>query len=259
LGFVPTMGALHEGHAELVRQAAAECPTVIVSIYVNPTQFGPGEDFACYPRTEDDDLALLESVGASVVFLPSDIEMYPGHETKVCVKGAAIGFEGDQRPGHFDGVATVVAKLFLMTGCDIAYFGLKDLQQCAVVRQVVRDLCFAVTLRFIETVRDETGLALSSRNRYLSVEQRSLAASLFQVLIQTGRAMLTGTSVLEACEFGKRTLRGLGFEPEYLDLVNPETMLKLDEPVLDARLVVAARLSGVRLIDNMALRSVQSA
>lgn len=253
------MGALHKGHAELVQRAVADCPTVVVSIYVNPTQFGPNEDFASYPRSKDDDLALLDAVRASIAFLPSDSEMYPGHETKICVEGAARGFEGDLRPGHFDGVATVVAKLFLMTGCDIAYFGLKDLQQCAVVRQIARDLCFDVSLRFVETVREETGLALSSRNQYLSSEQRLLAASLYRVLNETGRAVLFGTSVLEACEIGKANLRGLGFEPEYLDLVNPETMLKLDQPHRDARLVVAARLSGVRLIDNMALNSVKSA
>jgi pantoate--beta-alanine ligase len=243
----------------LVERAVSECPTVVVSIYVNPAQFGPGEDFEAYPRQEAEDLALLEPTGAAVAFLPGDPEMRPAGGTGVKAGSAATGWEGDHRPGHFDGVATVVTKLFVLSGCDAAYFGLKDLQQCAVVRQLVRDLGFSIDLKFVETVRSATGLALSSRNRYLDQGQQERAAGLYRELTRAASAILTGTSVLDACRGAQDSLQKLGFELDYLALVDPDSMFRIEEPRPGARLVAAARLSGVRLIDNVGLDFVSSA
>ena len=185
ISFVPTMGALHEGHLSLVRLARREAPFVVVSIFVNPLQFAPGEDLARYPRREADDLAALEREGVDVVYLPRPEDLYPpGFSTAVEVGGVSEGGEGGARPGHFRGVATVVAKLFLQVAPDVAVFGQKDLQQVAVIRRMVRDLDFPLRLVVGETVREPDGLAMSSRNAYLSPEERALAAALPRALFE---------------------------------------------------------------------------
>jgi pantoate--beta-alanine ligase len=182
VGFVPTMGALHEGHAALVRKALAECDTCVLSIFVNPLQFGPKEDFDRYPRPLETDLSLAKGWGVHWAFVPDVQEMYSGRETTIRVAGLSEMWEGADRPGHFEGVATIVAKLFHLAAPDIAYFGLKDYQQCAVIRRMVNDLNFRLDLSFVETVRESDGLALSSRNAYLDSEERRVAPLLFQAL-----------------------------------------------------------------------------
>jgi pantoate--beta-alanine ligase len=248
---VPTMGALHEGHAALVRAAREECGFVVVSIFVNPTQFGPAEDFARYPRDEAGDLALVESLGADAVFLPSVEEVYPGGGTAVRAGKAAERWEGERRPGHFDGVATVVAALFHMVGPCTAYFGLKDLQQCAVVSSLVRDLHMPVRLRWLETVREPSGLAFSSRNRYLAEGDRAEAAALYECLLAAAARARAGDPLGVVVAESEAWLRSRGFAVEYLALVEPSSMEPLNALTLTARWVVAATFRGVRLIDNV--------
>ncbi len=182
VGFVPTMGALHEGHLSLMRQAKAECGFCVASIFVNPTQFGPNEDFNKYPRDEARDFELAESAGVDAVFCPTVEEVYSGSCTTVRVSGVADRWEGPLRPGHFEGVATVVHKLFGMVRPQVAYFGLKDFQQCRVIAKMVSDLYLPVELVFCETIREPDGLAMSSRNRYLSPEERVIAPKIYEVL-----------------------------------------------------------------------------
>ncbi|MCW5937855.1 MAG: pantoate--beta-alanine ligase [Fimbriimonadaceae bacterium] len=219
---------------------------------MNPTQFGPGEDFDAYPRTFEEDLALLEEAGATAVFAPTAEDFYPYQTTKVLVEDVSEGFEGSARPTHFAGVSTVVAKLFLTSTPDRAYFGLKDLQQCAVVRRMVRDLGFGLKLSFVETVREPTGLALSSRNRYLSPENRILAAQMYITMHALAtRLAAQGTLDSQAVVDAKSLLTERGFEVEYLAVVDPLSMKEPAELAPDARIVCAARYAGVRLIDNV--------
>lgn len=247
------MGALHQGHASLLSQCREECAVSVLSIFVNPLQFGPTEDLTKYPRTLDSDLALAEREGVDVVYVPLAAHLTERQTTTVHVTGVSELFEGERRPGHFEGVATIVCKLMNIVVPDMAYFGLKDLQQCAVIRRMVEDLDMTVKLRFCETVREESGLALSSRNAYLSPDERQRASKLYETLVWCVNRIASGSHVGSVLVAGGNTLREAGFETEYLNLVDPSTMTPLDQYQTGGRLTVAARYCGVRLIDNVEL------
>jgi pantoate--beta-alanine ligase len=253
VGLVPTMGALHRGHLALVAAARRDCPRVVASLFVNPKQFGPREDFAAYPRDEAADLAKFREGGVDLVFAPTVGEMYPGgFATAVQVAGLGDAMEGAHRHGHFDGVATVVSKLLLQCLPDIAYFGEKDYQQLMVVRRMARDLDIPVRIEGVPTVREPDGLALSSRNVYLSPEERQVAPLLHRVLHDTAIAIAAAPdTVIANIEKGLAVLRQAGFMPDYLemrDAADLSPMTALDRP---ARLLAAARLGRTRLIDNI--------
>jgi pantoate--beta-alanine ligase len=256
LGLVPTMGALHAGHIALVRAARAQCDVVAASIFVNPKQFGPTEDFSKYPRTFERDCALLEAEGVALVFAPHPEEMYPtGASTFVEVEGVGDRLDGASRPGHFRGVATVVAKLFHIVGPDKAFFGQKDAAQVAVLRSMVRDLNLDLELVVCPTVREPDGLALSSRNRYLSVEERARALVLSTALNVISATYRAGhKSVAPLLEAGRSVLAA---EPEvridYLEIVSADTLLPMTEAVPGALVAVAAYVGSTRLIDNTIL------
>ena len=256
LALVPTMGALHTGHIALVRAARAQCDVVAASIFVNPTQFGPNEDFSKYPRTFEKDCALLEAEGVALLFAPQSEEMYPkGASTFVEVEGVGDRLDGRSRPGHFRGVATVVAKLFHIVGPHKAFFGQKDAAQVAVLRSMVRDLNFPLDLVVCPTVREPDGLALSSRNRYLSAEERGRALVLSRALNVIAAAYGAGQKdVARLLEAGHSVL---ATEPDvridYLEIVNADTLLPLTEAVPGALVAVAAYLGATRLIDNTLL------
>ena len=254
VGFVPTMGYLHEGHLALVRRARAENPFVAVSIFVNPLQFGPGEDYDRYPRDEARDLAMLEAEGVDLVFLPTPEALYPeGFSTHVEVTGPLTErFEGAHRPGHFRGVTTVVAKLFHLFHPDRAYFGEKDFQQLAVIRRMVRDLNFPLEVVGVPTVREPDGLALSSRNVYLTPEHRREAPKLYRALLAAREAARSGRSVAEAEAAAKAILDTIpDFALDYFAIVHPGTFASLEDWVPGARALVAGRFPEVRLIDNL--------
>lgn len=256
LGLVPTMGYLHEGHLALVRRARAENDHVAVSIFVNPTQFGPGEDYATYPRDPERDLALLRQEGVAAVFLPSVEEMYPaGFSTAVEVGGVTERLEGAARPGHFRGVATVVAKLLNQFQPDRAYFGQKDAQQVVVVRRMVRDLDIPVTIVVVPTVRDADGLALSSRNVYLAPEERRAALALSRGLFAAAAAHAAGERDAERLRALVRAHLAAEplVRPEYVSLADAETLAELAVVDRPALLSLAARVGRVRLIDNVVL------
>ena len=256
LGLVPTMGALHAGHLSLVRAAKESCDAVAVSIFVNPTQFGPKEDFASYPRVFEQDCQTLQAAGVDVVFAPSVEEMYPpGASTFVEVEGLSDRLDGASRPGHFRGVATVVAKLFHIFAPDVAFFGQKDAAQVAVLRRMVRDLRFAVELKVCPTMREPDGLAMSSRNRNLSEGERRQALVLYRALSAVekrfqGGEVDSGKLIGEAQRILKEEP---GVQVEYFRVVDPETL----EDVADVRprslVAVAARVGATRLIDNLLL------
>ena len=232
VGLVPTMGALHAGHRALLRRARAECEEVVMSLFVNPAQFGPNDDFERYPRDEARDRAIAAEEGVDRVFAPTVAEMYPdGFATTVSVGGLGAIFEGAHRPGHFDGVATVVAKLFNIVRPDAAYFGQKDAQQLAVIRRMAADLALGVEIRAVETVREDDGLALSSRNAYLSPEERRRAASLHRALVARDPGLVEG-------------------DVDYLAVVDADTFAKA-EPRPGALVIGAARFGSTRLIDNI--------
>ncbi|MEQ1824078.1 MAG: pantoate--beta-alanine ligase [Fimbriimonadaceae bacterium] len=249
VGFVPTMGALHEGHVSLMRRAKLECGFCVASIFVNPTQFGPNEDFNKYPRDEARDFELAKSAGVDAVFCPSVESVYNGSTTTVRVGGVTDLWEGPLRPGHFEGVATVVHKLFGMVRPTIAYFGLKDFQQCCVIAKMVSDLYLPIELVFCETVREPDGLAMSSRNRYLSQEERALAPRIYAVLNQVSGST---SGLSEALLEGRTALQNIGFRVEYLAAVNT-VMQPIETREPNSRLIVAAWLGTTRLIDNIAL------
>ena len=256
VGLVPTMGALHAGHLALVAAAHAQCERVVASLFVNPKQFGPSEDFAAYPRNEAADLAKFRDCGVDLVFMPGVEEMYPlGFATTVHITGIADELEGGHRPGHFDGVSTVVAKLLLQTLPYAAFFGEKDYQQLTLVRRLVRDLDIPVRIEGVPTVREPDGLALSSRNVYLSPEERRTAPTLHRVLQDTADAIIgQPDAVAINLQKGVAALRNAGFEPDYLalrDVTDFSAMTQLDRP---ARLLAAARLGRTRLIDNIPVR-----
>ena len=255
VSFVPTMGALHEGHLSLVRLARRECPYVVVSIFVNPLQFGPGEDLARYPHREAEDLAALEREGVDVVYLPEAGDLYPaGFSTAVEVGGVTEGGEGAVRPGHFRGVATVVAKLFLQVAPDVAVFGQKDLQQLAVVRRMIRDLDFPIRLVVGETVREPDGLAMSSRNAYLSPEERQLAAAFPRALAEAQDDVRRGERDAEALTRAVRhRLTGAGLAVDYVDVIDPDTMSAVGDAAPGSSLAAAVRVGKTRLIDNVRL------
>ncbi|MDA5193096.1 pantoate--beta-alanine ligase [Govanella unica] len=254
VALVPTMGALHDGHLSLVRQAQTLADHVVVSIFVNPKQFGPKEDFGSYPRQEQADAAKLASVQCDVLFAPSVDEMYPaGFATNISVSGVTEGLCGAARPGHFDGVATVVTKLLLQCLPDVAIFGEKDYQQLATIRRFVRDLDIPVEILGGPTLREQDGLALSSRNAYLSTEERSIAAAL-PAMLKTLIAKLAdkNADLATLITDGKAALLKAGFSSvEYLELRDAETLAPLNRPDRPARILVAARLGKTRLIDNM--------
>lgn len=254
LGFVPTMGALHRGHLALVAEARRGAEAVAVSIFVNPLQFGPNEDLARYPRDEAGDLALLRAAGCDLVWLPPVEAMYPpGAATVIEVGGPSEGFEGTARPGHFRGVATVCAKLFHQTGADLAVFGEKDWQQLQVVRRMVADLDLPIRIIGHPTVREEDGLAFSSRNQRLSPAERALAPMLARCMRQAIAAMSGGAAPEATLAEAQEELQRAGFRPDYLALVEPETLRPWPAGRGgEARLLAAAGLGTVRLLDNMA-------
>jgi pantoate--beta-alanine ligase len=253
VAFVPTMGALHDGHLSLVKAGLAEADRVLVSIFVNPTQFGPNEDFAAYPRTEEADVAKLRSAGANAVYAPSVEEMYPqGASTSVHVAGVSDGLCGTFRPGHFDGVATVVSKLLNQAQPDVALFGEKDFQQLQVIRRLVRDLDLPVVIRGVATLREADGLAMSSRNAYLSPIERATAPALHRVLSDAAARLKGGAEAAPVLREGIEAIIEAGFgSVDYLELRAAEDLAPLGRLDRPARLIVAARLGRARLIDNI--------
>jgi pantoate--beta-alanine ligase len=254
IGLVPTMGSLHEGHLSLIRRARGACDKVVVTLFVNPTQFGESADLAAYPRDEARDAALAAEAGADILFTPSPAEVYPrGFATTVAVDEVSARLEGAHRGGaHFAGVATVVAKLLNMAQPDVAFFGQKDAQQVAVIRRLVRDLDFPVRIEVGATVRDADGLALSSRNARLRGDERARALALRRGLQAVRACHAAGErDAIVLAAIGRAAMAELGVEPEYLELVTPDTFVPVasvgDEQVLVA---VAARVGDVRLIDN---------
>ena len=288
VGLVPTMGALHEGHLALVAAARRDCRSVVASIFINPTQFAPTEDLSRYPRDEAGDLDLLRGAGCALAWLPGVTVMYPpGDATAIVPAGPALGWEGAQRPGHFRGVATVVAKLFGQVGPQRAYFGEKDWQQLRVVHRMVADLHLPVEVVGVATRRDADGLALSSRNRFLSEAERAVAPLLSATLREAAadiaalsRGLVHGAArarpdpggpaplspagqagrVESVLHQARRALEGAGFTVEYLALVEPDSLREVRDvaaaPAPGPRLIVAARLGTVRLLDNVGLPAV---
>lgn len=252
VGLVPTMGALHEGHLSLVRAALARTDRVIVTLFVNPRQFNSPADLAAYPRTESSDADKLAPLGAHVLYVPDGGEMYPeGFATTVSVTGVSEGLCGAHRPGHFDGVATVVSKLFLQSAADEAFFGEKDFQQLHVVRRMARDLDIAVRIHGCPTVREGDGLALSSRNVRLSPSERTVAARLPQALFAASERIHAGEPPQTVLHEGRAELAQAGFRVEYLELRAEDDLAPLAGLERPARLLAAAWLSETRLIDNV--------
>lgn len=255
VALVPTMGALHAGHLSLVAGGRARAGAVVASIFVNPAQFGPAEDFSRYPRREAEDAALLAGAGCHLLFAPPVEEVYPaGFATTVSVAGLDRRWEGEARPGHFDGVATVVTKLLMMAGPDIALFGEKDWQQLAVIRRLAADLDLPVAIHGMPIVRDADGLALSSRNAYLSPRERDIASALPRILFACVAALESGAEPASALAEGRAALRTAGFTAvDYLALVDPDSLEPVDSLSAPARLLAAARVGTTRLLDNMAV------
>lgn len=258
IGLVPTMGALHQGHLTLVRAARDKCDHVVASIFVNPTQFGPNEDLDAYPRQLAEDSAMLEAEGCALLWAPGVDEMYPtGFASSISVSGVSANFCGASRPGHFDGVATVVCKLFNQVQPDMAFFGEKDFQQLAVIRTMTRDLDLlhprAESIIGVPTVREPDGLAMSSRNRYLSPEHREAAATLPNAMREAIARIEDGAGVRGTLVALEDALLGAGFSSvDYAELADPTSLEKLDDlGTQDGRLLVAARIGQTRLIDNM--------
>jgi pantoate--beta-alanine ligase len=258
IGLVPTMGSLHEGHLSLLRAASARCDVVVMSLFVNPSQFGPGEDLERYPRDEKRDLELAAEAGADFVYAPSIGEVYPeGFSTHVAVEGLTEVLCGDpsrRGPEHFRGVTTVVAKLLNTVQPDVAYFGQKDAQQAAAIRRMVRDLDFPARIEVLPTVREEDGLAMSSRNAYLGIEERERATALSRAL-RTAEKTARAESLAAGLEAARRELAAAGIEPEYLEARDPDELTPAAE--LNGRSVlvaVAARVGEARLIDNVLIR-----
>lgn len=254
IALVPTMGNLHDGHLALVREARTKADKVVVSIFVNPTQFGVGEDFETYPRTEHEDRVKLEASGADLLFLPDVSEVYAqGAKTVVSVAGLSKRYCGEFRPGHFDGVATVVCKLFNMVQPDVALFGRKDFQQLTVIKTMVRDLDIPVEIVGVETVREASGLAMSSRNGYLSAEEKTNAAKLYQSLCVARDAILAGRQSFQEVERNAILfLQASGFQPDYFNVCRSSDLEQARPDDAELVLLTAARLGKTRLIDNLA-------
>ena len=256
LGFVPTMGFLHEGHLSLVRRARAENDFTAVSIFVNPAQFLPHEDFKTYPRDESRDLDLLEKEGADLVFLPEVRDMYPaGHRTFIDVEGLSSVLEGARRPGHFRGVVTVVAKLFNLTQPTRAYFGQKDAQQVSVIKKMVADLNMDVEITVCPTIREKTGLAMSSRNVYLTSEDRRHASILSKALLAARELLLAGERSGDRLRHRMRQIIETvpGVKIDYVSVADPETLVEVEQVTTTALASLAVRFGPIRLIDNVIL------
>ena len=255
MALVPTMGALHAGHLELIAEGKRQADKVAASIFVNPMQFGANEDLDRYPRREEEDARLLEQAGCDLLWLPGVEDIYPkGFATTVSVSGVSKRWEGEVRPGHFDGVATVVAKLLLSVLPEVAIFGEKDFQQLAVIRRMVEDLAIPVSIVGAPTVREPDGLALSSRNAYLSSDERTRAVALPRVLESARDAIREGESVALALRKAKQSLVDAGFlRIDYVALVDAATLEPLEEPKGEMRLIAAAVIGSTRLIDNLAV------
>jgi pantoate--beta-alanine ligase len=259
IGLVPTMGALHEGHLSLIRQARADCDVVVMSLFVNPSQFNEARDLAAYPRDEERDLDLAADNGADIVFAPPVEEVYPdGFATTVTVAGLTESLEGAHRgPPHFDGVTTVVTKLFNMAQPDLAYFGQKDAQQALVIKRLVRDLDIPVAIEICPTVREPDGLAMSSRNALLSPDERTRATALHRALAAAAEAVAAGERDATAVATLARTeLQTAEIEPEYLELVDADSLEPVSDINGDVVAVIAARVGNTRLIDNQPLSTV---
>lgn len=254
IGFVPTMGFLHEGHLALMRQARQACQVVVVSIFVNPTQFGPNEDFERYPRDEEGDRKKCEAAGVDVLFMPMASEMYPEKPSVfVTVEGISEILEGKVRPGHFRGVATVVNKLFNIVKPHKAFFGQKDFQQCVVIKRMVKGLNLDVEIVSLPTVREQDGLAMSSRNSYLNAAERRAAPVIFRALSAARDLFAAGTREPEKIKNKIEAIlqSGPGITIEYVELVDPENLALLDTPRNAMAILVAVRLGRTRLIDNL--------
>jgi pantoate--beta-alanine ligase len=253
VAFVPTMGALHDGHLSLVKAGLEACDRVVASVFVNPTQFGPNEDFSRYPRQEERDAELLDRAGCHLLFAPTVAEMYPqGFATKVSVTGVSEGLCGGARPGHFDGVATVVTKLLLQAQAHVALFGEKDWQQLTVIRRLVADLDIPVEVAGVPTVRETDGLALSSRNAYLSAADRAVAPGLYRALRAVAEGMKAGTGSEELCHRASADLLAAGFQHvDYVEVRCALSLAPLTHLTRPARILAAARLGATRLIDNI--------
>ena len=260
IGFVPTMGALHEGHLSLVRASKNKCDITVVSIFVNPTQFSPSEDLDKYPRSLEQDTSLLIKEGTDILFIPSKEEIYPeGASTFVTVENITEGFEGAIRPTHFRGVATVVTSLFNIVQPDVAFFGQKDLQQAAVIRRMVRDLHFPIRIEMCETIRETGGLAMSSRNRFLSSEEREESLLLSKTLFQVRDDLFSGLPLAEVKLRGIKLFNSLKKKAvlEYLEIISPETFQFVEsfKPNEEVGVIIAAKLGMTRLIDNILLKA----
>ncbi len=255
VGLVPTMGGIHDGHLALVHAARAASDHVVASLFVNPTQFGPAEDFAGYPRDEQRDAALSEAAGGELLYAPTVETMYPdGFQTTVHVSEVAKGLCGDHRPGHFDGVATIVTKLFAQCEPDAAWFGEKDYQQLVVIRRLARDLGLAVAVHGVATVREPDGLALSSRNAYLDARERTIAPRLYRTLAALAEAVAGGAPPDEETARARETLLDVGFAPvDYVELRDAQTLAPVEAVTRPARALAAGRLGHARLIDNVAV------
>jgi pantoate--beta-alanine ligase len=257
IALVPTMGALHVGHMALIEAAKRTGTRVVASVFVNPKQFGPKEDLARYPRKEQADSRMLAAAGCDLLWMPPVEAMYPeGFATNISVSGVSEGLDGAARPGHFDGVATVVAKLFNQVRPDIAWFGEKDFQQLAVIRRMVADLDFGIEVAGIPTQREDDGLALSSRNTYLDEDERARAVALPRALGVAARDIGKGGDPEAALAVARASLAAAGFELDYVSLVDAETLAEDGDPARPRRLLAAARMGSTRLIDNVAVEPI---
>ena len=252
VGLVPTMGALHQGHLALATAAKGSCDRVVATIFVNPTQFGANEDLGAYPRDEAGDVAMLQAAGGDLVFAPTVGEIYPaGFATEVSVKGLTDHLCGVFRPGHFQGVATVVSKLLNQAQCDRAYFGEKDFQQLQVIRRMARDLDIPTEIVGVPTVREADGLAMSSRNRYLTPAERAIAGSLPRFMQQVAAALADGAPAAPRIDAAKRALTAAGFTKiDYVELCDAQTLQPISAAGKGSRLLAAAYVGRTRLIDN---------
>jgi pantoate--beta-alanine ligase len=255
LALVPTMGALHAGHMALVEEAKRRADKVAATIFVNPAQFAANEDFGRYPRREGEDARMLEDAGCDLLWLPSVSDIYPeGFSTSIRVAGVSERWEGEARPGHFDGVALVVAKLLISARPDVAMFGEKDFQQLVVIRRMAANLNIPAEIVGVPTVREEDGLALSSRNAYLSADERKRASALYRALDYARSAILDGTPVRLALDTARKSLVEAGFSRiDYFALVDAATLQPLEAPAGEMRLIAAAVIGATRLIDNLPL------